>query len=73
MLVVAVEAGSMFKAGLPRVLFEGPYARVVWEQANYDVSPDGRRFLMIKTEAQPLPTELRLIVNWFAELPRSSQ
>jgi hypothetical protein len=43
----------------------------VWEQANYDVSPDGRRFLMIKTEAQPPPTELRLIVNWFADLPRS--
>ncbi|OFW30901.1 MAG: hypothetical protein A3H97_19275 [Acidobacteria bacterium RIFCSPLOWO2_02_FULL_65_29] len=72
MMVVAVEAGSTFRAGLPRVLFEGQYARVVWGQTNYDVSLDGQRFLMIKTEAQPPSTELRLIVNWFAELLRPS-
>ncbi len=72
MMVVDIEAGSTFKAGLPRVLFEGQYARVMWRQANYDVSPDGRRFLMIKTEVQPPSTELRLIVNWFAELLRGS-
>lgn len=72
-MVVAVEAGSTFRAGLPRVLFEAQYDRVVWGQANYDVSPDGRRFLMIKTEVQPPSTELRLIVNWFAELLRGSR
>jgi hypothetical protein len=38
MMAVAVEAESTFRAGLPRIFFEGQYARVVWGQANYDVS-----------------------------------
>ena len=68
MMAATVEASSTFRAGLPRVLFEGQYARILWGQSSYDVSPDGRRFLMITTEAQTPSTELRLIVNWFAEL-----
>ncbi|MDA2926313.1 hypothetical protein MYX78_03605 [Acidobacteria bacterium AH-259-G07] len=39
---------------------------------NYDISPDGQRFLMLKywaeeTSAQP---ELILVLNWFQELKR---
>lgn len=56
-----------------RVLFEGSYARVVWGEADYDVSPDGQRFLMIKGETQSQSTELYLIVNWFVELRRLLQ
>ncbi|MGH9256469.1 MAG: hypothetical protein ACRD3C_18070, partial [Vicinamibacterales bacterium] len=72
MVVVAVEPGPVFKAAAPRVLFAGPYATVVWGEANYDVSPDGQRFLMLRSEAQPPATELHLVVNWFAELQRAS-
>ncbi|MGQ0736235.1 MAG: protein kinase domain-containing protein [Acidobacteriota bacterium] len=73
MMVVAVEPGPPFKTGVPRVLFEGEFASVVWRETNYDVSPDGRRFLMIKGDAQPPASELRLIVNWVAEMRRDSQ
>lgn len=70
MMVVAIQAGSTFRATPPRVLFVGQYARVNWGQSNYDVSLDGRRFLMIKSQAQPASTELYLAVNWFPELRR---
>jgi Tol biopolymer transport system component len=42
MMAVDVQSGSTFRAGTPRLLFEGDYV-------SYDVSPDGRRFLMIKS------------------------
>ena len=70
MMAVDIQAAATFRAGSPRVLFEGQYARVVWEEADYDVSPDGQRFLMIKGEAQSPLTALHLIVNWFEELQR---
>lgn len=43
-------------------------------RALYDVSPDGRRFLMIKNEAADtqtnVPTDIILVENWFEELKR---
>jgi hypothetical protein len=72
MMVVAIESGTAFKAA-PRVLFAARYATVAWGEANYDVSPGGHRFLMLRSEAQPAATELHLVVNWFEELRRASQ
>jgi hypothetical protein len=43
---------------------------VEWLDANYDVSPDGQRFLMLKSEAQLPATELHLVVNWITQLRR---
>ena len=37
--------------GQPQVLFEGRYAVIVQGVANYDVSADGQRFLMIEVAA----------------------
>ena len=68
MMAVSVTTQPAFSAGAPRVLFEGRFARLGWAQANYDVSPDGRRFLMIQGDDPALPTSLRLITNWFTEL-----
>jgi len=70
MMAVDVQTAPIFRAGAPHVLFVGQYARVVWGEADYDVSLDGQRFLMIKGETQSPPTELHLIVNWFEELQR---
>ncbi len=69
MMAVDVETRTAFEAGAPRALFEGQYARVAWGEANYDISPDGQRFLMIKGVALPPSTELHLVLNWFEELP----
>ena len=73
MMAVDVEMGSTFSAGVPRVLFEGQYARVVWHDANYDVSLDDQQFLMIKEgtpDESATPPSLILVQNWFEELKR---
>jgi hypothetical protein len=38
-------------------------------RAEYDVTPDGQKFLMIKTGDQQV-NELNVIQNWFEELKR---
>jgi hypothetical protein len=37
---------------------------------NYDVSPDGQHFLMLKPTVSPqaAPTEINVVLNWFKEL-----
>jgi Tol biopolymer transport system component len=66
MMAVEVQTGATFRAGTPKVLFEGAYSNF------YDVSPDGRRFLMLKSDAprEAPPNELHVVVNWFEELRR---
>jgi hypothetical protein len=51
----------------PRRLFETRYAfGAAFTIPNYDVSPDGQRFIMVKDESTV--GHLNLIVNWFEEL-----
>ena len=58
---------SSGEPGAPRMLFEGEYEADIW--TNYDISPDGDKFLMILPDANA-PHELRVILNWFEELKR---
>ena len=46
MMVVMLEDTPSFSASRPRVLFEDRFERLPWNERNYDVSPDGERFLM---------------------------
>jgi Tol biopolymer transport system component/predicted Ser/Thr protein kinase len=62
-LSVAVDAGTVFKAGAARVVVDGPF------DDEYDVMPDGR-FVMIQSQAVEPATRLTLVVNWFEELRR---
>jgi hypothetical protein len=52
------------------MLFEGPYTPASGTTPNYDVSPDGQRFLMLKPieSAETAPTEINVVLNWFEEL-----
>ncbi len=69
MMVVSVQAESGFTHGTPVVLFEKQYVG-----SNYDIHPDGQRFLMIKrapqTEETSAPAEIILVQNWSEELKR---
>jgi serine/threonine-protein kinase len=66
-IAVAVDRSHGFQPGASRTLFDGPYAHDFFR--NYDIAPDGKRFLMVETDARP-PTEVRLILDWFEELER---
>jgi eukaryotic-like serine/threonine-protein kinase len=72
--LMRVEAtiGSTFESGTPSKLFDGPYFYSLIERM-YDVSPDGRRFLMInesRPSNQPAPTPRLIVVRTFAALHR---
>jgi eukaryotic-like serine/threonine-protein kinase len=70
--VMAVDIATQpsFAVSKPHVLFEGAYMPAPGMVRNYDVFPDGRRFLMVKpTEpAQAAPTQINVVLNWFEEL-----
>jgi Tol biopolymer transport system component len=48
MMAVGIATQPRFAAGKPRVLFERQYQPSPATAPNYDVSPDGQRFLMLK-------------------------
>ena len=53
----------------PRVLFEQRYSySSTIALTNYDVSADGQRFLMVKSESGV--AHLNVVLNWFSELSR---
>jgi serine/threonine-protein kinase len=54
----------------PRVLFEGRYERLPWGVRNYDASPDGRRFLMLKSLGGGEPQRIVFVQNVLEELER---
>jgi Tol biopolymer transport system component len=70
--IMAVDVATQpgFAAGTPRKLFEGPYLPSPLTNPNYDVSPDGQRFLMLKPSesAEAAPTQINVVLNWFEEL-----
>jgi len=68
MVVVPVSIGETFTAGKPRSLFSGRYAFDLLH--NYDVSPDGKRFLMIQEDEEAARPRFHVILNWFDELER---
>ena len=64
---------ARFEYGKPLVLFEGHYrlGEVNRDDTrNYDVAPDGRRFLMLRDEVEPVTIQLSVVVNWCIELQR---
>jgi len=73
MMAVGIVTHPGFSAGKPRMLFAGQYVGSgagADSGANYDVSPDGQRFLMLKPteQAQAAPTQINVVLNWFEEL-----
>jgi len=72
MMAVDIATQPSFAVGKPRVLFEGRYEHTPATSPNYDVSPDGQRFLMLKSSEQEAvaPTQINVVLNWFEELKR---
>jgi len=72
-LVADVLGGSDFAVSKPRALFEiqGSYLSGTLARS-WDISLDGRRFMMVKNEdrkSDPI-TEFIFVENWFEELKR---
>jgi Tol biopolymer transport system component len=69
MMAVAVGMKAPFSASAPRMLFQGTYGATAGIRS-YDVSTDGRRFLMVtqKERAPVKVTTMILVQNWVEEL-----
>jgi hypothetical protein len=70
MMVVDVVTAPTVAAGKPRRLFEKRYQRSPAFWPNYDVTPDGKRLLMVKRVEQSVPTHINVVQNWTEELKR---
>ena len=71
LISVTIETAPSLSVGRPDVLFAGDYAfgplaATVSGMANYDVAPDGKRFLMM-TGTQWVQGQLVVVLNWFAD------
>ncbi|MBM3820505.1 MAG: hypothetical protein FJW14_16010, partial [Acidimicrobiia bacterium] len=69
MMAVTVTTGTNITLSTPRVLFDQRYSFASnTTVANYDISSDGQRFVMVKDESDS--GRLNLVLNWFEELRR---
>src|SRR4029079_18349060 len=51
LMVADIKTQPGFAAGKPRLVFEGDYEGALASRPNFDISPDGRRFLMLQAAA----------------------
>jgi hypothetical protein len=80
MMVVTVTTAPELRASRPRVLWSGHYSHGMSSScgppgvtsANYDVTYDGQRFLMVKDNSQDVVgREIVIVQGWAEELKRS--
>lgn len=74
LMAVSIKSGPGFAAGAPAMLFQGNYVAPNGGRQTYDVSLDGKRFLMIKdasgSDQTAAPANLIVVQNWTEELKR---
>jgi hypothetical protein len=54
--------------GPARMIFRGPYVNV--SDRSHDISPDGRRHLVILGQLEETTTRLNVITNWLEDVRR---
>jgi hypothetical protein len=71
---VLVETAPTFRAGPVEPVLEGPFVQGATDERQYDVSPDGSRFLMLEeaTSADDSGRDVRsrVVLDWKEELLR---
>ncbi len=70
LLSAAVERAQAFRAGQPRVLFEGSFESGTIDRSNYDAAAATSGFLMVQSaEEQSGDHDLHLLLNWVETIP----
>jgi Tol biopolymer transport system component len=70
MMVVDITTTPTPVVGMPRKVFERKYNASDAFWPNYDVSPDGQRFLMVKSSPPSPATRVNVVLDWSEELKR---
>ena len=73
-MAVRIQTEPSFAVGNPEVVIEGryfaPFGTGRIGARTYDISPDGKHFLMVKDSTSADSTAFILVQNWFEELER---
>ena len=71
-MAMPITTRPAFSAGIPKALFQLRAPLTTLGTRGYDVTRDGRRFLMVQDKQRPplKATEMILVQNWFEELKR---
>jgi len=69
MFAIPVTTGRRFTHGAPKLLFSVPGLALQEYHRSYDISPDGKRFLMLESGGADA-SDLNLVFNWPVELDR---
>ena len=72
-MAAQVKTEPTFSNSKPKILFQGKYITGYSENPEWDISPDGKRFLMIKppgitTSEEGRIQKINIVLNWFQEL-----
>lgn len=68
MMVVAIDPATGV-GGRPQLLFEDQaFTDMLGFTPRYDVAPDGQSFVLVNDIQRPLLSEIKVVLNWFAEL-----
>jgi serine/threonine-protein kinase len=70
MMAASVTGSLPLGVSKPRSLFEYGYMFVGGSNFAYDVTSDGRRFVMLKSDIESPPTRIDVILNWTEVLKR---
>jgi Tol biopolymer transport system component len=70
MVAVDVSANPGFKAGVPALLFPAPIENPLGLPGQWDVTPDGERFLISAQASQSVQAPFTVVLNWPALLNR---
>jgi eukaryotic-like serine/threonine-protein kinase len=73
LMAVAVAGGPSLTLGAPRALFSVAGYHGARNRQQYDVSPDDRRFLMIRNPGSDEHAQAVYVENWFTELKAKLQ
>jgi serine/threonine protein kinase len=74
LVAVTVRTTPTFSTGAATVLFSAAGFRSAENQAQYAISPDDRRFLMVRQSAATTASEKLIVVeNWFEDLKAKSR
>ncbi len=65
-MVVSVSTDDKLSVGEPRVVLRNLSIAKTW--ANYRISPDGKRFLVLQRDPNAVPRQINVILNWTREL-----
>jgi len=70
-MAAAIETGPQFKVSTPTKVLEGSYGEdLMAGMRNWDLAPDGERFVVVVPDEVSSPRELRVVLGWTGEVNR---